>query len=52
MAEVLLHVHQLAPRIRGVRIVDAPEVLRHFTAELAPSEGELILGEALEESVV
>ena len=44
VAEVLLHVHTLAPRNRGVRIVEAPEVLRHFTAELAPMEEELIAG--------
>ena len=42
VAEVLLHVNALAPRIRGVRMLDAPEVLRHFTATFAPAGGELI----------
>ena len=32
VAEVLLHVNAMAQRIRGVRMLDAPEVLRHFTA--------------------
>ena len=42
VAEVLLHVNTLAPRIRGVRMLDAPEVLRHFTATFAPSQDALI----------
>jgi tryptophanase len=42
VAEVLLHVHGLAHRIRGVRMLDAPEVLRHFTATFAPAHGALI----------
>ena len=42
VAEVLLHVNALAPRIRGVRMLDSPEVLRHFTATFAPAGGELI----------
>jgi tryptophanase len=42
VAEVVLHVGTLANRIRGVRIVQAPPVLRHFTSHLAPVGGELI----------
>jgi tryptophanase len=36
VCEVLAHVHTLAPRIRGVRIVEQPAALRHFTAKFAP----------------
>jgi tryptophanase len=43
LAEVLLHVNTLRERIRGVRIVEAPPVLRHFTARLAPAHGTLIV---------
>jgi tryptophanase len=42
VAEVLLHVNTMARRIRGVRMLDAPEVLRHFTAKFAPSGKGLI----------
>ena len=42
VAEVLLYVNTLASRIRGVRIVDAPEVLRHFTATLEPAHEALV----------
>ncbi len=42
VAEVLLHVATLADRIRGVRIVQSPPVLRHFTAQLAPVAGALV----------
>jgi tryptophanase len=41
VAEVVQHVARRADRIRGVRIVEAPPVLRHFTARFAPvHEGE------------
>jgi tryptophanase len=43
LAEVLLHVDSLKHRIRGVKLVDAPEILRHFTARLAPAHGQLIV---------
>ena len=43
VAEVLVHVGTLASRIRGVRIVEAPEVLRHFTAALEPVHGQLVV---------
>ena len=42
VAEVLLHLNTLARRIRGVRMLDAPEVLRHFTATFEPIDGALI----------
>ncbi len=36
VAEVLLHVNAIAEGIRGVRIVEQPAALRHFTAKFAP----------------
>lgn len=42
VAEVVEHVNAMAPHIRGVKIVEAPEVLRHFTARLTPAHGTLI----------
>ena len=42
VAEVVLHIATLAHRIRGVRIVQSPPVLRHFTAHLAPVTGQLM----------
>ncbi len=42
VAEVVLHVNTLASRIRGVRMVDSPPVLRHFTAQFAPLHGAII----------
>ncbi len=42
VAEVLLHANSLAARIRGVKIVEAPATLRHFSAKFAPAYGELI----------
>ena len=42
VAEVVQHVNGIASRIRGVRIVEAPAVLRHFTARLAPAHGRLV----------
>jgi tryptophanase len=43
LAEVLLYINSLAPRIRGVRIIEAPATLRHFTARFAPAHGTLIV---------
>jgi tryptophanase len=43
VAEVVLHVNSMAKRIRGVRIVEAPQVLRHFTAHMAPAHGRLVV---------
>jgi tryptophanase len=42
LAEVLLHVNQIKDRIRGVRIVDALPVLRHFSARLEPVGGNIL----------
>ena len=42
LAEVLDYVKDIAPRIRGVRIVEEPPVLRHFTARFEPAHGELV----------
>ena len=42
VAEVVLHVHAMRARLRGVRIVDAPEALRHFTARFELAHGELV----------
>ena len=42
VAEVVQHVNGMASRIRGVRIVEAPSVLRHFTARMAPARGTLV----------
>lgn len=36
LAEVLLYVNSIKDSIRGVRIVSAPEVLRHFSARMEP----------------
>ncbi|WP_420627193.1 tryptophanase [Candidatus Leptofilum sp.] len=35
LAEVLLYVNRIKGSIRGVRIMDAPSVLRHFSAKMA-----------------
>jgi tryptophanase len=43
VAEVLLHIHSLRHRIRGVRMVEEPPVLRHFSARFAPAHGALIV---------
>jgi tryptophanase len=42
LAEVLLYVNSIKERIRGVRIVEGPEVLRHFTVRCEPAHGTLI----------
>jgi tryptophanase len=47
LAEVLIYIHEkLRSKIRGLRIVEAPKVLRHFTARLEPAhdDGNLIEG--------
>jgi tryptophanase len=42
VAEVVLYVNTLASRIRGVKMVDSPPVLRHFTAQFAPAHGAIV----------
>jgi tryptophanase len=42
VAEVIEHVNGMATRIRGVKIVEAPPVLRHFSAKMAPAHGVLV----------
>jgi tryptophanase len=36
LAEVMLYVHEWRDRIRGMRIVEQPPALRHFTVKMAP----------------
>ncbi len=43
LAEVLLHVGDMRERIRGVRMVEAPPVLRHFSARFEPAHGALVV---------
>ena len=43
LAEVLILAKQFAPRIRGVRIVEEPPVLRHFSSRFEPAEGRLVV---------
>lgn len=42
LAEVICYVNRFKNDIRGVRIVKAPPVLRHFTAQFAPAHETLI----------
>jgi tryptophanase len=42
LAEVIGHVYRLRQDIRGVRIVEAPTVLRHFKARFTPAHGKLL----------
>jgi tryptophanase len=41
LGEVILHVHAIRDRVRGLRLTEAPEVLRHFTARFEPAHGTL-----------
>jgi len=43
LIEVLAYVHERKDRIRGVRLTDAPPVLRHFSARLEPAHGALVV---------
>ena len=42
LAEVILYVNTIKGRIRGVRMVEAPETLRHFTVRMEPAHGVLL----------
>ncbi|HEY5552849.1 MAG TPA: tryptophanase [Opitutaceae bacterium] len=42
LGEVILRVHGMRERIRGLRMTEAPEVLRHFTARFEPAHGSLL----------
>ncbi len=42
LAEVLLHVSDIRDQISGVKIVESPPVLRHFTARFEPVNGKLL----------
>lgn len=42
LAEVLAYVGERRERIRGVKIVSSPPVLRHFTVQMAPAHGTLL----------
>lgn len=44
LAEVLLYINGMREQIRGVRIVESPPTLRHFTVKMAPAHGDTILG--------
>jgi tryptophanase len=39
LAEVLLYVNERRDQVRGMRIVEQPPALRHFTARLEPAHG-------------
>ena len=43
LAEVLLYINSIKDLIRGVRIVEGPDVLRHFTVRCEPAHGALIV---------
>lgn len=43
LAEVLVHVNKNKGRIRGVKMVESPSVLRHFSARFAPAHGTLLV---------
>jgi tryptophanase len=43
LEEVLFYVFDIRKRIRGVRMVEAPETLRHFTARFEPAHGKLVV---------
>jgi tryptophanase len=43
LIEVLAYVNERKDRIRGVRLAQAPAVLRHFSATLEPAHGALVV---------
>jgi tryptophanase len=42
LLEVLLYINEIKDRIRGLCIVEAPPILRHFSARLEPAHGRLL----------
>ena len=42
LAEVILHVNDIKDQIRGVKMVESPPMLRHFSAKLAPAHGKML----------
>jgi tryptophanase len=42
LLEVLLYINEIKERIRGLRIIEAPPILRHFSARLEPAHGRLL----------
>jgi tryptophanase len=50
LGEVICHVNRMRQAIRGLRIVEAPPVLRHFSARLEPAHGALVAPQAYEAS--
>ena len=47
LGEVICHVNRMREAIRGLRLVEAPPVLRHFTARLEPAHDALVMLEAV-----
>ena len=43
LAEVLTYVNEMKDRIRGVKMVYEPPVLRHFTARFEPAHGQIVV---------
>lgn len=41
--EVLVYIYSIKDRIRGVKILEAPSALRHFSAKLAPAHSTLLV---------
>ena len=43
LAEVLVYVNRMREQIRGLRMVEAPAVLRHFSAHFEPVAGTIVV---------
>lgn len=43
LAEVILHVNDLKGQIRGVKMVESPPMLRHFSARLEPAHSTMLV---------